>query len=309
MNSLKNVCINCNKFGHQIKYCDEPIISYGIICFTISPLFNIYNKHIENYFYNKFLDIGEYNYDNINNIIMIPKFYDMIKILLVRRKHSLNYIEFIRGKWESNIESVKSKFILMTKDELYQIKTTSFENLWSDLWKETAQSKIYMKEYNMAKLKFNELVQNDFYNLLDSTMTITQYTEPEWGFPKGRKNNMECNLNCAIREFMEETNIEINNMHILERLNPMEESFIGTNNKNYKHVYYLANSEEEIELDVSSNYQTNEIGSIKWFTIPEALNLMRSYNDKRIQLIHQFYFFIINMIMNINPNYQHYIEQ
>jgi 8-oxo-dGTP pyrophosphatase MutT (NUDIX family) len=239
---------------------------------------------------------------------MIPEFYNKIKILLVRRRNSLNYIEFIRGKWETNVESVKKKFIHMTKDELYEIKSRPFEELWSDLWKETAKSKIYMKEYNMAKLKFTGLIQNNYYNLLDD-MNITQYTEPEWGFPKGRKNNMEGNLNCATREFIEETNIDINNMHILERLNPMEEEFIGTNDKNYRHVYYLANSEEECELSIVSNYQTTEIGGIGWFTIPEALNLMRPYNEKRIQLIHQIYFFIINMIMNIKPNYFNYIEQ
>jgi len=305
MSSLKNVCLNCNKIGHHIKYCDEPIISYGIICFTIASLFTITNKHIENYFYNKYLDIGEYNYANINNINMIPNFYDKIKILLVRRKHSLNYIEFIRGKWENNMESVKKKFIHMTKYELEQIKTIPFETLWSDLWKETAKSKIYMKEYNIAKLKFAELIRNNYYNLLDD-MNITQYTEPEWGFPKGRKNNMEGNLSCAVREFVEETSIDITNLHLLERLNPMEEDFIGTNDKNYRHIYYLANSEDECELSIESNY---EIGGIGWFTIPEALNLMRTYNEKRIQLIHQIYFFIINMIMNINPNYQNYIEQ
>lgn len=304
MSSLKNICLNCNKIGHHIKYCDEPIISYGIICFTIASLFTITNKHIENYFYNKYLDIGEYNYANINNINMIPNFYDKIKILLVRRKHSLNYIEFIRGKWEVTMESVEKKFIHMTKYELEQIKTIPFETLWSDLWKETAKSKIYMKEYNIAKLKFNQLKQHNFFNLLDD-MSITQYTEPEWGFPKGRKNNMEGNLSCAVREFVEETNIDSNNLHLLERLNPMEEDFIGTNDKNYRHIYYLANSEDECELSVDSNY---EIGGIGWFTIPEALNLMRTYNEKRIQLIHQIYFFIINMIMNINPNYLNYIE-
>lgn len=308
MSSLKNLCLNCNKIGHHIKYCDEPIISYGIICFTIAPIFNITNKHIENYFYNKYLDIGEYNYANINNINMISNFYDKIKILLIRRKHSLNYIEFIRGKWEVNMESVKRKFILMTQSELEQIKTVPFEILWSDLWKETSKSKIYQKEYNIAKVKFAELVKNNYYNLLDNT-NISPYTEPEWGFPKGRKNNMEGNLNCAVREFIEETNFDINNMHILERLNPMEEDFVGTNDKNYRHIYYLANSEDEYDLSLDNNYQSTEIGGIGWFTIPEALNLMRSYNEKRIQLIHQIYFFIINMIMNINPQYQYYIEQ
>ena len=41
----------------------------------------ITNKHIENYFYNKFIDLSEFNYSNLNNIKMIPYFYDKIKIL------------------------------------------------------------------------------------------------------------------------------------------------------------------------------------------------------------------------------------
>ena len=49
MNLQKNTCLNCGKYGHQFKACDEPIISYGIICFNSGSLIN--NKAIENYFY------------------------------------------------------------------------------------------------------------------------------------------------------------------------------------------------------------------------------------------------------------------
>ena len=300
MNSIKNICINCNRAGHHLKSCEEPIISYGIICFTIASIYGMNNHTIMNYFYNKFIDIGEYNYENLNNLNLIPDFYDKVKILMVRRKYSLNYVEFIRGKWDTNKDEVIKKFQLMTKDELKRIKTIAFTDLWNDLWKETAKHKMYIKEYNTAKLKFGILVENNFYNLLDNDYSITEYTEPEWGFPKGRKNNLEPNLTCAIREFTEETNMDISKMHIMERLNCMEEEFIGTNNKRYRHIYYLANSEEEYDLSIDSDYQVNEIGDIKWFTIPEAINSMRSYNDKKIQLIHQIYFFIINLIININ---------
>ena len=81
MNSPKILCINCGKLGHQFKSCDEPIISYGIVCFNIESDLNISNKSIENYFYNKFIDIEEFNYSNLNNIKLIPHFYDKIKIV------------------------------------------------------------------------------------------------------------------------------------------------------------------------------------------------------------------------------------
>ena len=280
----------------MFKLCTEPIISYGIVCFNIDANLGINNKCIENYFYNKFLDINEFNYMNLNNISMIPEYYDKIRFLMIRRKQSLNYIEFIRGKYDIN-NNIISIFELMSIPELEKIKSCSFDSLWNCLWNETAKSKMYMKEYNMAKEKFETLKKNNFYNLLDD-MTVFRYTEPEWGFPKGRRNINENNLDCAIREFSEETHINMNNLMILERLNPLEEDFIGTNMKLYKHTYYLANCFNEINVS-AEDVQLNEIGDIGWYTIPEVIEKMRPYHDKRIKMIHMIYFFIINLISDI----------
>ena len=38
------------------------------------------------------------------------------------------------------------------------------------------------------------------------------YFEQEWSFPKGRRNFNEFDLDCAIREFEEETNLKENNI-------------------------------------------------------------------------------------------------
>ena len=303
MNLSKNNCLNCGKIGHQFKTCEEPILSYGIVCFNINPLYcNIKNKHIETYFYNKFIDISEYNYSNLENIHLIPLYYDKIKLLMVRRKHSLNYIEFIRGKYDLNTlyDMTKSCFMLMSKEEIHKIKTYDFDLLWNELWNHTAKHKIYQKEYNISKEKFTELKNNDFFNMLDN-MNLFKYAEPEWGFPKGRRNASEKNLMCALREFNEETHIDLNQLHIMERLNPVEEEYVGTNSKPYRHIYYLANSEEELELS-KYDVQLNEIGDIGWFTIPEAIEKIRPYHDKKIKMIHMIYFFIINMIVDINNN-------
>lgn len=297
MYSPRNNCLNCGKNGHQFKSCTEPIISYGLICFNISMELDITNNIIENYLHNKFLDIEEFNYSNLNNINLIPSYYDKIKILMVRRQHSLNYIEFIRGKYENDMVKLKKMFELMTKTEINNIKEDNFDILWNNLWNETASHKIYMKEYNLSKNKFNELKKNNFNNLLDNMDNII-YDDAEWGFPKGRRNTNENNLDCAIREFCEETKINMNNINVIPRINCMKEDIMGTNLKKYRNVYYMANSNMEVSVS-SDNVQHNEIGDIGWFTIPEAIEKIRPYYKEKIKTIHQVYFFIINLINNI----------
>jgi ADP-ribose pyrophosphatase YjhB (NUDIX family) len=64
--------------------------------------------------------------------------------------------------------------------------------------------------------------------------------EPEWGFPKGRRNIDESDITCARREFFEETRLDPSNITIYTWMQPIEEMFFGINRINYKHVYYVA---------------------------------------------------------------------
>ena len=303
MNSPKNNCLNCGKYGHIIKLCKAPILSCGIICFNINSLFcGKLSKHINNYF-NNTVDIVEYNMSHLNNLLqnseLLSSYYNMIKILMVRRKHSLNYIEFLRGKYELETLKEKNIFKLMSYYEIQKIKTNEFNVLWNELWTVTANNKIYKKEYNLSKIKFNTLMKNNFYNLLDC-MDEFKYMEPEWEFPKGRKNMYENNLDCAMREFNEETHINLDSLNIIDSLS-ITEDYTGTNMKKYRHIYYMANTDTEIEVS-QDNVQLNEIGDIAWVTIPEAIEKIRPYYDAKINLIHQIYFFIVNLITEINKN-------
>ena len=292
--SSKINCLNCGKVGHQLKSCNESILSYGIICFNISSDLNVTNKQIEHFFYNKFLDVSEFNYSNLNNIKLLQDYYDKIKILMIRSRHSLNYVEFMRGKYPNN-EYVKNMLSYMTQNEINNIKTKSFDELWTELWKSTSKIKHYQKEYNASKEKFESIVK--IKNFFDVTSV---YTEPEWGFPKGRRNYSEKNIVCATREFIEETTIPIQKLHILERLSCIDEEYKGTNGKDYRHVYYLAHSDKEIKVALEDSHV--EISNIGWFTIPQVINLIRPYYLPRIKLTHQIYFFIINLIKSMTNN-------
>ena len=96
----------CNKWGntgHYNRSCNLPKTSFGIIAISydkeILPKILKIKKNLK---YN-YLDIDNYNYLHINNIHRITSFYNSIKFLMIRRKHSLNYVEFIRGKYNKDI--------------------------------------------------------------------------------------------------------------------------------------------------------------------------------------------------------------
>ena len=58
-----------------------------------------------------------------------------LKILMINRKDSLCYIDFIRGKYKiNNLEYLNKLLSRMSKIELENIKNKNFQVLWKDLW-------------------------------------------------------------------------------------------------------------------------------------------------------------------------------
>lgn len=288
--NINNYCLNCDKVGHISRTCNQPITSYGIICFNIN---NKLLSNIENYCYNKFINIHNYNYKYINNISLMPKYVNTIKLLMIMRKHSLTYIEFIRGKYNiNNIDDIRKLLILMTINENTKIRTDNFDTLWSDLWMLTANNKIFKKEYFSAKDKFTRLKELNFYNILDNS--CSKYIDPEWGFPKGRKNINENIKSCAIREFNEET--MINDTVLIDHIDTIQELYVGTNNINYRNIYYLGyNRNTKINYDPDYSFET---GDIKWLTVNECIDKLRPYEKHKTELIYNTYYFLLNLIIN-----------
>jgi len=179
----------------------------------------------------------------------------------------------------------------MSVEENIKIKTSTFENLWNDLWMITAYNKIYKKEYITAVEKFHKLKEANFYNLLDNNK-LSKYSYPEWGFPKGRKNMNEDNKSCAIREFIEETSVT--DTMIFDKIDSIYENYTGTNNIKYRNIYYLGYSEGTTQaFNINDSY---EVGNIKWLSFKECLSKIRPYETSKFDLLYSVYFFIINMI-------------
>lgn len=285
---MTKYCINCGMYGHHTKACIEPIISCGIICFKMDK---IQLPKIEKFLFNKYINIEDYNYKNINYYNKINFHCKDIKFVMIQRKNSFSYIEFLRGRYnEKDNFKITSMFELMSSNEVSLIKNNNFETLWNNLWKTTANLNIYLKEMNSAKKKFNYLNTNNLFKNLEA-----KYNCPEWGFPKGRRNKYENNNVCANREFTEETNLL--NYTQYDRINSIDEVFMGTDNVMYKHIYYIAGSNDHKLSFSEDNY---EIGDIGWFTIDQILKLLRPYNKTKIDIINQIYFFLSVLSDKIN---------
>jgi len=280
-------CNNCGNFGHYVRQCQEPKTSYGIIAISYDESIKNKIKQIKKNLEYNYIDVNNYNYLHLNNIDKISNFYNSIKFLMIRRKHSLNYIEFIRGKYKT-FESAVNMLKLMSKKEVNDIITHDFDYLWKNLWLET--SNYHIKEFKKSKTKFNTFINED--NIKEIKKLDLIYDEPEWGFPKGRKNMYEKNINCAIREFKEETQYFIENKNICKNILPINEVYLGTDGKSYKNVYYVTMDIDEKNFEKLNN---NEVSCIKWTTYLEAVKLLRPYYNSKKRILNNMMMFLINL--------------
>ena len=308
-------CINCGKKGHIFKKCLFPIISLGVICINIHNYkINLneilsYSKKIQNNYLFSLEEINKLKIlkKNILNI-NLNNFEKDIQYLMIRRKHSLNYIEFIRGKYDfNNIEYLENIINLMSIEEKNKVLNNDFSTLWKELWND---SKKNSNEYRDSEYKFNLLKngtlikKNDinFKTSLDYLIknSFIHFEEPEWGFPKGRRNAKEKNIDCARREFEEETNLK-NDNYVILNMSPLEETYLSTNSSKYKHIYYIGQIKNNIKLIVDNDniHMNTEIGDIGWYNIDEALLKIRDYNiDKKSKLL-----YLHKMIKNTLENF------
>ena len=232
------VCINCGFNGHTSKNCNFPITSFGVICY-------------------KYLNKNMY-------------------YLMVQRKDSLCYTEFIRGKYDiKNISYIAKLLKNMTKNEQEKLKNNDFDYLWNAMWINNTNN--MRKEYNISatkfkslkngyKIKANGLIIDINLGLLISTEHLF---ETEWEFPKGRRKINEKDINCALREFEEESGINKTLLCIEENCKQYEEIFIGNNKLRYRNIFYLAsyakNNINDIFYDLKNCDQIKEIKDVQWF--------------------------------------------
>jgi 8-oxo-dGTP pyrophosphatase MutT (NUDIX family) len=212
------------------------------------------------------------------------------EIVMIEKRDSISYIEFIRGKYTvDNIDYIQLLINRMSALEQEKLITLSFDNLWNNIWYSSNNN----KEYEKSENKYNQLINN---NILKKCINKSdkRYKYNEWEIPKGRRNLNESNKCCAIREFEEETNVTINDYNIYDNIMPFEESYTGSNNINYKNVYYIALLKNNINLNINKNNenQLHEVKDIKWINVNNYKDYVRDYSDYKLKVMQEIFEFL-----------------
>lgn len=265
LNNRNYHCTNCGLSGHVFRNCLSPVTSYGIIAIRYL------NDTVHTSLFSKSTTISNGN--------------DSIQFLLIQRKDSLSFVEFIRGKYNPYEDEYIGRLMRgMTKKEQNSILTCSFDELWQNVWGESSNVKSHKNDYDISENKFS-VIYDKLKNLIENNNS--KWIEPEWGFPKGRRNPHESDMNCAIREFQEETGLCRQDFTIIQNTYPISETFFGSNQVHYCHKYYIAicNKTTEVEMNLDNLHMTREIGDIKWCSLDEASSKIRPDNVEKREIL------------------------
>ena len=263
-------CSNCGYEGHLFRDCRFPVTSYGIIAIR----------------YTKDRPVGLYSSmkpDFTNRVITFLK-DEPLEFLMICRRDSLSFIEFVRGKYNDRTY-LNSLFQGMTQREHDKIRALTFDELWRSVWGSAADTHKVDHENSYRKYK----ALGPISVLLDANPTT--WLEPEWGFPKGRRNLNESDLSGAIREFKEETNLGPEDIQLIQNIPPLVETFLGSNHVQYCHKYYLAvcKNGQEVAIDHMNPHMSREIGAIGWFSFDAALAKIRPQATEKRDILKKAY--------------------
>ena len=161
-------CNNCGQRGHPFRECKEPILSCGILLLR----------------------------NRSSAPTTLPMAIDDVEVLMVRRKDSMSFSEFVRGKYDpGRTDYVLTLLSNMTQAEIQRLRTEDFESIWARMWGNSIIER-REQEFLSSREKFNSIK-----GVVETATSA--YIEPEWGFPKGRRLKCETDQGCAEREFWE----------------------------------------------------------------------------------------------------------
>jgi 8-oxo-dGTP pyrophosphatase MutT (NUDIX family) len=228
-----------------------------------------------NYFSNlpskKSYGIALFNYNTKTN---------SLEMVMVKKRVSFYFVEFVmRPQNRREEERLIHMLNNMTSDEKLDILSLDFSRMYYRIWfsnPEKLDSNVSAErteKYYYLKSNFEKNFLVDRGEKLRELIDRSQNIESLWEIPKGRKNNpQEKDMNCAIREFEEETNIPPDDYQILDE-KPMVFSYCNARVK-YINVYYIALLKNDrwlnprcLKINYKNAQQLSEISDIRWMDI------------------------------------------
>jgi len=274
--SHKNFCTNCGGNGHVFRQCIAPVTSYGVIMVRSANPFNLEECLVS------------------SSAAVTGMEQEALQFLLIQRRDSLGFIELIRGRYKAtDVDYIRLHLGGITKDEQQRYRDGPFDVLWNSMWG-LNHSHLYKNEFETAMAKW-ELIHKGVTDANGKLWTVDELIAsaepakdtPEWGFPKGRRDAQESDYICAMREMEEETGVKEREVVAIQNIEPLIESFFGSNHVNYCHKYFIVWVPPSVNIKFNSenDHMRREIGDIQWLSLDQALARIRPENIEKKEVL------------------------
>jgi ADP-ribose pyrophosphatase YjhB (NUDIX family) len=136
------------------------------------------------------------------------------EVLLAHKRYTYAFAEFVHGRYARGrasfamtLRNITPLFDLMTREELFDVLSLNFEQMWYRIWLTLDNRDLYNKKY--AKFQSTFMREDGGAALRRLVMLARATGVLLWEVPRGRHlNAREADSLCASRELHEETGVE-----------------------------------------------------------------------------------------------------
>jgi 8-oxo-dGTP pyrophosphatase MutT (NUDIX family) len=160
----------------------------------------------------------------------------------------------------------------MTVDEKLILLSLDFQIVWYFWW---MNNEFHMQSFFHMKNKYISIT-NDNGKRLKRLIQKSKNGSRIWEIPKGRRNQRESEIQCAIRELEEESGMKKDDFRLLA-IPPTKVSHVD-NEVMYTSKYFIADCISSENIGISYDIETmGEISEIKWMAI-EDIRVIDQFN-------------------------------
>jgi hypothetical protein len=199
---------------------------------------------------------------------------DKNSVIFIERLNSIEYFNIITGKYKG-LDELEEYLINITLKEFSLLSSDKdFDYIWKDLWHNRN-----VPYTELQKVKFQRLRRVvNFENIKN----FIHKNNTELCIPKGKKLlYWESDLQCALREFKEETGIC--NKYITLRDQYYKHDYVGSDLNNYSILYYLADLNIPFKKFHNLDFDKGEVNKVKVLNLEDSKRYI--YNRNTIDLV------------------------
>jgi 8-oxo-dGTP pyrophosphatase MutT (NUDIX family) len=229
-----------------------------------------------------------------------------IEVLMIRKRYTHHYFSFLFGQYQKDdMERLQYLFDNMSTAEKVDILSMNFNRMWYRVWLNNPYEEYNIKNTFNTYNKVNAGIYRNYtryeryfsscFKEADTVRNLvigSQDSDPLWEVPKGGKEPDEPVLDCAIREFFEETGLKKEDTSLVfPSTNGVVREVIRDEYCTYENVFFVAalknGNNVYPSIDYSSYSQLTEVDKVKWISISD-IQAMDLNTENKTRLIKTF---------------------